>query len=155
MKRILSAFLALAVSATLVFVVTSWKHGVTPVHAQGGCSVATLKGPYAFKDPGFTTPGRSVNGATVFPFAAMGVEAFDGAGNVSASYTLVTNGAISAGLTGSGTYTVNSDCTGSVSFTTGDAAGLTFNIAIIGGGTETFGIHTSSGITGALDAKKQ
>lgn len=42
MKRILSAFLALAVSATLVFVATSWKHSVTPVHAQGGCSDATL-----------------------------------------------------------------------------------------------------------------
>lgn len=154
MKRILRAFLALAVSATLVFVVTSWKHGVMPVHAQGGCSVATLTGTYAFKDPGFVAPGHSVTGAEV-PFAAMGVEAFDGAGNVSASYTLVINGAISTGLTGSGTYTVNSDCTGSVSFTTGDAAGLTFNIAIIGGGTEAFGIHTSSGITGALDAKKQ
>ena len=155
MKRILSAFLALAVSATLVFVVTSWKHGVTPVHAQAGCSVATLKGPYAFKDQGFTTPGHTVNGPTIFPFAAMGVEAFDGAGNVSVSYTLVVNGTTAAGLTGSGTYTVNSDCTGSVSFTTGDAAGLTFNIAVIGGGTESFGIHTSPGITGALDAKKQ
>lgn len=155
MKRILSAILALAVSATLVFVVTSWKHGVMPVQAQSGCSVATLTGTYSFTDQGFVTPGHSTTGATVFPFTALGVEAFDGAGNVSVNYTLVENGKVFTGLTGSGTYTVNSDCTGSVSFTTGDAAGLTFNIAIIGGGTESFGIHTSSGITGALDAKKQ
>jgi hypothetical protein len=85
----------------------------------------------------------------------VGVVAFDGAGNASTSYTLVTNGVAAAGLTGSGTYTVNSDCTGSISFTTGDAAGLTFNMVIIGGGTEIFAIHTTPGITGALDGKKQ
>jgi hypothetical protein len=154
MKRIVSGFLALAVSATLVFVVTNWKHGVTPVHAQGGCSIATLTSAYAFRDPAFVAPGHAVNGAEV-PAAAVGVFSFDGLGGVSASYTLVINGVISTGQTGSGTYTVNSDCTGSVSFTTGDAAGLTFNIIIIGGGTEIFGIHTSPGITGAFDAKKQ
>jgi hypothetical protein len=51
MKRIVSVFLALAVSATLVFVVTSWKHSV---HAQGVSSVATLTGNYGSPSADFS-----------------------------------------------------------------------------------------------------
>jgi len=61
------------------------------------------------------------------------------------------NGGVFTGQTGSGTYTVNSDCTGSASFTAGDAAGLTSNLAVIGGGTEVFGVVTSAGGTATFD----
>jgi len=154
MKRIVSALLALAASATLVLVVTSWKHSLGPVHAQGGCSVATLTGNYAFSNPGFTTPAKGVKGNQV-PTAAVGVFAFDGAGNISASYAIAFRGTTSQGQSASGTYSVNSDCTGSISFTTGDAAGINENLVIIGGGTEFFGIVTSPTFTVTLDGKKQ
>lgn len=157
MKRIFSVFLAMAAVAVLVFWAPTMKHGSTAlpvVHAQSGCSAGTLTGNYAFSNPGFTTPGSPVKGIEV-PFAAVGVFAFDGAGNISTSYTFAFKGVVSQGLTSSGTYTVNSDCTGSISFTTGDAAGLNLNMVIIGGGTEIFGIETNPSFTGTFDAKKQ
>jgi hypothetical protein len=46
MKRIVSALLALAVLAALVIVATTSKHGVRAVHAQSGCTNATLTGNY-------------------------------------------------------------------------------------------------------------
>jgi opacity protein-like surface antigen len=154
MKRIVSAFLALAVSATLVFVVTGWKHGVTAVHAQGGCSVATLSGNYGFTSSGFATPNRSVKG-TEIPFAVVGGGNFDGAGNFSVTYTLATRGGISQGLTASGNYTVNSDCTGTATFTAGAAAGITENMVIVSGGAEVFQIITTPSFTVTFDVKKE
>ncbi len=157
MKRIVSALLALAVLAALVIVTATSKHGVRAVYAQGGCSVATLTGNYAVSITGFTTPtSKDVEGHED-PIAAVGVFAFDGAGNFSTSFTLALNGDISTGNTASGTYTVNSDCTGSITWTTGPFAGVTFNMAVIGGGPEIFGIDTdtTAGITATFDAKKQ
>lgn len=154
MKRIVNAFLALAVSATLVFVVASWKHAAPAVHAQGGCSLATLMGNYGFTSSGFTTPNHSVKGTEV-PFAVVGGGNFDGAGNFSINYTLAIRGGISQGLTTSGTYTVNSDCTGTATFTAGAAAGTTEDMVVVGGGAEVFQIITTPSFTGTFDVKKE
>ena len=153
MKRILSAFLALVVSAALVVVATNWKHSVTAVHAQGGCSNATLTGNYAFIYSGSNAPGRSVAGKNTFGNAVVGVLTLDGTGNLTASYTAVFNGhAFSTSVPDTGTYTVNSDCTGTATDATIDAH---FNLAIVGGGAEFFEIQTDAGTTDTLDAKKQ
>ena len=153
MKRILSAFLALVVSAALVVVATSRKHSVTAVHAQGGCSNATLTGNYAFIYSGSNAPGRSVAGKNTFGNAVVGVLTLDGAGNLTASYTAVFNGhAFSTSVPDTGTYTVNSDCTGAATDATINAH---FNLAIVGGGAELFEIQTDAGTTDTLDAKKQ
>ena len=149
MKRIVISFLALA---TLVFVVISWKHNLTLVHAQNGCSVATLNGNYGVSWQGFDILRA---GTRSVPWAGVGVETFDGAGNVTTSFTQALNGKITAGLTGAGTYTVNPDCTGSVSFTSGAAAAETANFVIIGGGTEALAVLTLSSQTVMVDAKKQ
>jgi len=152
MKRIVSAFLALAVSATLVFIVTSWKHGVTAVHA-GGCSDATLTGTYPFIYGGANAPGHSVTGKNTFGNAAVGVFTFDGAGSLSATYTVVFNGhASSTSVPDTGTYTVNSDCTGTVTDAT---IGAHFNLATGASGTEVFGVQTDPGTTDTFDAKRQ
>lgn len=150
MKRILSAFLALAVSTTLVFVATSWKHSVTAVYAQGGCSDATLTGNYAAIVTG-AAPGHSVKGQNNVPNAAVGMVTFDGAGNFSDTYTIVFNGAART-ASDTGTYTVNSDCTGTFTDATID---VHYNIVTVGGGAELFGIETDAGFTDTLDAKKQ
>src|SRR6266581_1416533 len=133
MKRILSVFLALVVSAALVVVATSWKHSVTAVHAQGGCSNATLTGSYAFIYSGANAPGHSVTGKNTFGNAAVGVLTFDGAGNLpSITYTVVFNGhASSTSVPDTGTYTVNSDCTGTL---TDETIDVHFSFAIAGGG---------------------
>src|SRR5437879_13252190 len=114
MKRILSVFLVLVFSAALVVVATNWKHSVTAVHAQGGCSNATLTGNYAFIYSGVNAPGHSVTGKNTFGNAAVGVFTFDGAGNFTVSYAVVGNGHASrTSVRDTGTCTVNSVCTGS------------------------------------------
>lgn len=149
MKRIISVLFALAVGITTT----------STVYAQNGCSNSTLNANYAFSDSGFADSGIFMRHArlkgTAVPVSAGGVLTFDGEGNVSFSnLTLVVNGGISS-ETGSGSYTVNSDCTGSISLTSGSIAGITFNMVAIGGGTEVFGIITSPGNTQTFDAKKQ
>jgi hypothetical protein len=148
-KRILSVLFFLALVATTT----------STVYAQSACSNTTLNSNYAFTDSGFADSGLFMRHArvkgTAVPVSAVGVLSFDGAGDVSfSSLTLVVNGGISS-ETGSGSYTVNSDCTGSISLTNGSIAGITFNMVIAGGGTEIFGILTSPGNTQSFDAKKQ
>jgi hypothetical protein len=69
------------------------------------------------------------------------------------TYTVVFNGhATSTGVPDSGTYTVNSDCTGTTTDTTID---IHFNSVTVGGGAEVFAIETAEGFTTTFDAKKQ
>lgn len=148
MKRIFSAFLTLAAAMILVVL-----PAVTAVHASA-CTDATLTGNYGMTFSGFTTPGKSQKGNEV-PWVVIGVVTFDGAGNVSMSYSGAINGSVFTNQTGSGTYTVNSDCTGSVSLTGGDAAGTNANLVIVSGGTEVFCLITDPGSSVTFDLKKQ
>src|SRR5215469_4274734 len=159
MKLILSALLTLVVFVALAFVATTSKHTVRGVYAQSGCSDATLNAKYASSQSGFEA--KNTMGLNPLPFATMGVSTFDGAGNFSVTFTDMSPGkpggyrAALHGATGSGTYTVNSDCTGSISVTSGDVAGVTLDIVIIGGGTEVFGINTTPFVIATADLKKQ
>ena len=71
--------------------------------ASGGCSVATLNGAY-----GDVLRGEVLN---VGPIVAVGVTNFDGKGNLVADQTININGNVFQ-EPGTGTYTVNSNCTG-------------------------------------------
>jgi hypothetical protein len=114
-----------------------------------------LSGNYGGIQPaGFVTPGHAVKGAEV-PWQVVGVISFDGVSNVSFSYTAAVNGAVFTNQASTGTYAVNSDCTGSLSLTSGDAAGYTANMVIIGSGAEILGLATQNGETASFDAKKQ
>jgi hypothetical protein len=68
-----------------------------------GCSNATLKGTYGDQDTGW------IGG--IGAFAGVNLDTFDGNGNMTSTGIASLNGTIVPG-TGSGTYTVNSDCTG-------------------------------------------
>jgi hypothetical protein len=157
MRRItvVLAMAALAAIAALVIVPTTSKHTLPRVYASAGCTDATLAGSYAFIQPaGFTAPHSGTKAKEV-PWQFVGVETFDGAGNTSVNYTVAVNGAISTNQTGAGTYSVNSDCSGSLSFTSGDAAGYAANLAISDGGAEVFAISTNPGNTGTVVEKRQ
>jgi len=139
-KRIFSLLFVLAVVVTKT----------STVYAQ--CSNATLTGSYGFKQDGFGTRNGKAGGPAV-PFAQVGVVTFDGAGNASFTTTSVfnsTGGEFFEAIPG--TYTVNSDCTGTVTI---EDFGLHFNIVTVGGGAEFFGIQTDIGTTNIVDAKKQ
>jgi hypothetical protein len=80
----------------------------------GDCSNNSLKGTY----------GASCEGTIVGagPVAVVGVLTADGDGSISGVETLSVNGEITTGVTFTGTYTVNADCTGSIVTTTPDGS---------------------------------
>src|ERR1700758_3746569 len=130
------------------------KNGVATVYAQSGCSNATLNSKYAFTGTGFEKNQHSGMEPQI-PIAVVGLLSFDGAGNASLNFTIAFDGGISEGLVDTGTYTVSSDCSGSISFTAGDIP-INFDIVVVGtSGREIFGLPTSpAGLTQTLNAKK-
>jgi hypothetical protein len=105
------------------------------------CSDATLNGTYALTFSGFTTRGpvpAAINNFT--PVAGGGLVTFDGHGNVSTSETVSVGGLISP-VDVPGTYTVNSDCTGT--FITTPNAQL--NLVILRNGKEIQAVNTVPG----------
>jgi hypothetical protein len=86
---------------------------VPAAHATN-CSMATAEGRYGLSDSG-TIIG-------IGPRAAVGQATFDAEGNVNGNVTASLNGQV-AKTALSGTYTVNSDCTGATAFSEFDVSG--------------------------------
>jgi hypothetical protein len=110
------------------------------------CSIASLQGSY-----GYFLSGPLIG---LGPVAAVGIMTLDGAGSLSARDTVSNNGVIGA-RNGSGTYTVNSNCTGSVTLN-GDFQGFSADFTVIPeshGSGFTF-IVTNFGTNQAGEAKK-
>jgi hypothetical protein len=76
------------------------------------CSKATLSGSFGYSSTG-TLLDSYVPAPYAGPFGEVGRQTFDGKGNTSAKATTSSIGNI-APVTVEGTYTVNSDCTGSM-----------------------------------------
>lgn len=93
-----SAVVALAVIASL------------SSHAHAACSVATLNGQYVLSGRGFIEPGDPG-----VPRVHRGILVFDGAGKVSGKQTSSRAGKIGH-ETPQGTYTVNENCSGTMTF---------------------------------------
>lgn len=121
------------------------------VHAQSGCTYATLNGNYAFTISGWATPPPKVltEGKSSIPIAIVGVASFDGAGNWSTSFTYSHDGDISSGIEVPGTYAVNSNCTGTI------AGAGDFSLVILSGGADIIGVGTDKDTTSTLIATKQ
>jgi hypothetical protein len=153
MKRVTVAAITVAILVAFTTWVPTAKHGVPAlavVHAQSGCSDATLNGNYPFTYTGF---GAHRLKQTNIPTAAVGLLTFDGTGNATFTYTFVANGVASTtSVPDAGAYTVNSDCSGTMTDAT---TGIHFNLETVGGGAEIFGIQTDAGSTNTFDAKKQ
>jgi hypothetical protein len=138
MKRTLSVLLTLAAAVALV----------PALHAHDReCTAAILKGNY-----GFTFSGFQLQNDVSLPWQGVGVMTFDGRGNASGNFTFSLNGQIATSPY-TGTYTVNPDCTGSV---TGTSGGDNATLVIVSEGAEVFAVDTSTyGVTMTLDFKKQ
>jgi hypothetical protein len=103
----------------------------TPV-VQATCSQANLKGAYAVAGQG--TLVASLPGIPApAPWAESSLANFDGAGSFSGKGT-VNIGGVVLNITFTGTYTVNSDCTGDVTINTNLGLTVHHAIVVIGGG---------------------
>jgi len=113
------------------------------------CSNATLDGSF-----GFTSTGTIFNPSASL-FAQVGRQTFDGNGNTDATATTSINGA-SFPVTIKGTYTVNPDCTGSLTLHV-SPVGITVHadFVIASDGAELRAIVTDPGTVVTVVAKKQ
>jgi hypothetical protein len=102
------------------------------------CSVRSLRGGYGLIFQGFGTmaPVPALTGAFL-PAAGVGVVNFDGSGSLTLTDTVSTGGKVAL-ITTTGTYTVNSDCTGSLN-APGAAA---WNFVIVHDGRQILAINT-------------
>src|SRR5260370_32026506 len=89
-----------------------------------GCTPATLKGQYIFDASGY-----NIVASVPQPKAVVEFLQFGGDGTLSSVATAVVNGSVVGGdfHQGTGIYTVNSDCTGTLTF---DGSGFTFYLDI-------------------------
>lgn len=122
-------------------------------NTQGQCSAASLNGTYGILSTGFfqgTPPTNIVPTAPAAsnPFAQVGTISFNGVGGAVGHFTFSFNGMISGTPPGTpdtefASYTVNPDCTGTVTVT-GTGAGSA-NIVIVAQGKEVFVMLTNMG----------
>ena len=120
--------------------------GRCPTH----CSTETLEGCYATN-----ITGSIVAFGPIGAVADVGVLTFDGDGNVSQVSTVSLNGTVLPGRIGMGTYTVNPDCTGSLTLHFPPALESTSNFVIANHGREIELINTGAGRVLSGVAKKQ
>jgi len=119
----------------------------SPVTADSKCTLSTVKGTYIYALDGFIVQGNDASQRT--PFAQSGQETYDGHG-------LLTAGAASASMNGTivrstydGTYTVNPDCSGTVTFTDNFAQTFHYDIFIRNDGREFVYTQTDTGVVTA------
>ena len=124
MKNITKRFLStIAVTFLGMSLLGSISYGA-PVEDQGNddqCSVGTLQGSY-----GYFLSGPLIG---LGPVAAVGIMTFDGAGGLSARDNVSNNGVIGT-RNGSGTYAMNSNCTGSATLN-GDFQGFSADFTVV------------------------
>jgi len=110
-----------------------------------GCSNAILRGTFAYTSTGAIATPPAIAG----PFVEVGTQSFDGNGGTTATAMSSQNGNISP-LTVTGTYTVNPDCTGTmtlqVTFPGIPAFPLDVYFVVDDGGDEFQAIETDAGL---------
>ena len=107
--------------------VTALALAIAPtVKAQNkGCSNATLWGTYAYTSTGSIAAPPEIAG----PIAEVGTQTFDGNGGTAATATISSNGNMQQ-LSIVGTYTVNSDCTGTATLQV-SPFGITVHVLLV------------------------
>jgi len=113
----------------------------------GHCSNRTLYGDYGASVQGSILPAPGVT----LPFVAVTMNHFDGRGDISSVEHTVVNGApLSPGFTvrGTGTYSVNHDCTGSATVNTPNSpVPLKLFFVIVKHGTEVHAVLDSNALS--------
>ena len=137
-RRIISTVLG-GIVASLLLGLPVFRGGrsgiVAKVHAQGGCSVATLHGAYGFYRTGTTPFG---------PLVGVGISTFDGNGSSTGRQTIRRNGVTTSDLfttpAGPGIYEVDPDCAARFLNPDGSVFG---HAVVVDGGKEIFFLSLS------------
>jgi len=134
--RAIKFCLLVVISAVMLAVFGSSSNLLPRVKAHEGCSLKTLRGTYGGVWTGLIYPGatpatpQTIN--TFLPYDGMEVSNWDGTGNFSASDTFAVGGTPGQPANDAGTYTVDSNCTGTLTLTNG----LTFDFIILDNGKQ-------------------
>ena len=113
------------------------------------CSVATLEGSFVRKDTGFVTAPPANAG----PLAGVHLVTFDGSGAFVSAGVSSLNGNVSES-TGTGTYTVNPDCTGTYTSLSSTGRTGTAFFVIADNGNEIHILPTNTGASLICIARK-
>lgn len=127
-------------------------HATTPA-----CSNAILRGGYGAGTTGLINNSSNPNDVTIgtfVPFAEAVHFVFDGRGNLSGSSTADYAGFVFP-VTFTGTYTVNPNCTGSLTADTDSSGTVHRNLVIVDAGNEVEFVSTDAGLVIAGSMKKQ
>ena len=139
----------LVVSGLLTLAVAAVGLGIADVGMSGageGCGPRTLKGSYVYALSGFKTGGETAAQRT--PFGQAGREMFNGDGTMSGVGTASFNGK-TARTTYKGTYTMNADCSGTVTFTDNQGQASNYDIFADHGGASFTYVQTDAAIVSA------
>jgi hypothetical protein len=112
-----------------------------PVKAQSSCSVASLSGSYTYSLNGsyFDNDNNQYGYSAVGQFNANGSGTFSGSETTDDGATIYPNDAVT------GTYTVNSDCSGSATFNLAQDEPVNVNFVITNAGKNIYIIETDDG----------
>lgn len=138
------------VSLVLLVLGMMASQGVT-AHASN-CSNSTIKGTYAF-----TIHGQIFlnNGAPPLVVDGIAQTTFDGHGNLAQVDAVATNGAMAPGWRpGTGPYTVNSDCTGTMTLNVEGMAPLHLQILVAQSGKTIHAVVIDPGFGVTSDAER-
>jgi hypothetical protein len=102
--------------------------------AQTDCKVKTVRGTYVF-----TATGNNIVSGVPQPKAILEIIVFNGDGTLSVPAATTSINGVIVRSEGSGTYTVASNCTGTITF----AGGPSFDVFVSGGGKEIWMIQTN------------
>lgn len=125
--------------------------GLTTVaRAQNTCDATTITGNYGYSFNGYVYDRQGYS----YFLTAVGVASSDAAGNLSGSETYSFDGSIIRHKF-TGTYTVNSDCTGTATLNYSDNTVIHFDIVILNDAKEINAVQTDSGWIYSGTLKKQ
>jgi hypothetical protein len=114
---------------------------------EEGCTLATLQGTYLFT---VRLDNRSDLPDPKLPGVVAGVRTFDGAGNLSQVASDSMGGVITQRIAATGTYTLDSDCIGTMTI-----RGRPWDIFVAEDGSEGVGTRTDPGTIAAQTFKKR
>ena len=143
----------IAVALTMLLVFTANLHASD---RNTSCSNASLRGTYGYSSQGFSSVPPDISPALFLPEAQSGLVVYDGKGAItSGTYTLISTdpgGGVSRG-TFTGTYSVNSDCTGTAEVLIDVGGAVHLDLVVLGPG-EYAATATDAGSSFVYSAKK-